>query len=142
MIWAFLSVLWTGAWLVWQALAVVVKPAYSPARRQFFSATGAALFAAPAVAVGYGVFVERMNIRLREQKIAIPGLPEDLDGLRIVQLTDIHLSPFLSERELAHCIGMANETNAHLALVTGDMISVYRDPLDACTARTSGNCLQ
>jgi predicted MPP superfamily phosphohydrolase len=138
MIWAFLSVLWTGAWLVWQALAVVVKPAYSPARRQFFSATGAALFAAPAVAVGYGVFVERMNIRLREQKIAIPGLPEDLDGLRIVQLTDIHLSPFLSERELARCVAMANETNAHLALVTGDMISVNRDPLDACLQHLAG----
>jgi predicted MPP superfamily phosphohydrolase len=138
MIWAFLSVLWTGAWLVWQALAVVVKPAYSPARRQFFSATGAALFAAPAVALGYGVFVERMNIRLREQKIVLPGLPEDFNGLRIVQLTDIHLSPFLSERELARCIAMANETNAHLALVTGDMISANRDPLETCLKHLAG----
>jgi uncharacterized protein len=138
MIWAFLSVLWTGAWLVWQALRVVVKPAYSPARRQFFSAAGAALFAAPAAAIGYGVFVERMNIRLREQKITIPGLPEDFNGLRIVQLTDIHLSPFLSERELARCVAMANETNAHLALVTGDMISVNRDPLETCLKHLAG----
>ncbi len=138
MIWAFLSVLWTGSWLVWRALAAIVKPAHSPARRQFLNATGAALFVAPAAGVGYGVFVERMNIRLREQKILIPGLAQDLDGLRIVQLTDIHLSPFLSERELAHCVAMANETNAHLALVTGDMISVYRDPLDACLKQLAG----
>lgn len=138
MIWAFLSVLWTGSFLVWRVLKAVVKPDHSPARRQFLNATGAALFVAPAAAVGYGVFVERLNIRLREQKIAIPGLAEDLDGLRIVQLTDIHLSPFLSERELAHCVGMANETNAHLALVTGDMISVNRDPLDACLKHLSG----
>jgi uncharacterized protein len=117
---------------------VVVKPAYSPARRQFFSAAGAALFAAPAAAIGYGVFVERMNIRLREQKITIPGLPEDFNGLRIVQLTDIHLSPFLSERELARCVAMANETNAHLALVTGDMISVNRDPLETCLKHLAG----
>lgn len=142
MIWAFLSVLWTGSWLVWRALAVIVKPAHSAvhteARRQFLNAAGAALFAAPMAAVGYGVFVERINIRLREQKIAIPGLARDLDGLRIVQLTDIHLGPFLSERELAHCVGMANETNAHLALVTGDMISVNRDPLDTCLKHLSG----
>ncbi len=138
MIWAFLSVLWTGAFLVWRARAAIVKPAYSPSRRQFFNATGAALFVAPVAAVGYGAFVERTNIRLREQKIVIPGLPQDLDGLRIVQLTDIHLSPFLSERELARCVAMANETKAHLALVTGDMISVNRDPLDACLKQLSG----
>lgn len=138
MIWAFLSVLWTGSWLAWRALAMAVKPAHSPARRQFLNVSGAALFAAPAAAVGYGVFVERMNIRLREQNIAIPGLADDLVGLRIVQLTDIHLSPFLSERELARCVAMANETNAHLALVTGDMISVIRDPLDTCLKHLAG----
>ncbi len=132
LIWAMVSVLWVGAWLVWRALAAILRPAHSTARRGFLNAAGAALFAAPAATVGYGVFVERLNIRMREQKIVIPGLAEDLDGLRIVQLTDIHLSPFLSERELAHAVGMANETNAHLALVTGDMISGSRDPLDTC----------
>jgi uncharacterized protein len=138
MIWAFLSVLWTGSWLVWRGLAAIVKPSHSPGRRQFLNATGAALFVAPAAVVSYGVFVERMNIRLREQKIVIPGLAQDLDGIRIVQLTDIHLSPFLSERELARCVAMANETNAHLALVTGDMISVNRDPLDTCLKHLAG----
>jgi predicted MPP superfamily phosphohydrolase len=132
LIWGMLSVLWVGAWLVWRGLMAILRPAHSSARRGFLGATGAALVAAPLVTVGYGVFVERRNIRMREQKIVIPGLAEDLDGLRIVQLTDIHLSPFLSVRELAHAVGMANETNAHLALVTGDMISGQRDPLDAC----------
>jgi predicted MPP superfamily phosphohydrolase len=137
LIWAMISVLWMGAWLVTKALAAIVKPAYSPGRRGFLSVTGAVLFTAPVVAVGYGVFVQRLNIRLREQSIVIPGLAEELNGLRIVQLTDIHLSPFLSERELAHAVGMANETNAHLALVTGDMISANRDPLDACLRHLS-----
>ncbi|HUJ49605.1 MAG TPA: metallophosphoesterase, partial [Bryobacteraceae bacterium] len=59
-------------------------------------------------------------------------LHKDLDGLRIVQITDIHLSPFLSEQEFARAIDMANETRAHLALVTGDLISRRGDPLDAC----------
>jgi predicted MPP superfamily phosphohydrolase len=59
-------------------------------------------------------------------------LPKDLDGLRIVQVTDIHLSPFLSEREFARAVDMANETRAHIGLVTGDLISRYGDPLDAC----------
>ena len=132
MSWAMLSVLWTGAWLAWRLLAAILRPAHSPARRGFLNSAGAVLLAAPLATVGYGVFVERRNIRLREQKIVVPGLAEDLDGLRIVQLSDIHLSPFLSVRDLAHAVGIANETRAHLALVTGDMISSYRDPLNAC----------
>ena len=66
-----------------------------------------------------------------------PDLPKDLDGLRLVQLTDIHLSPFLSERVLARAVDMANETRAHLALVTGDLITAHGDPLDACLHQLS-----
>lgn len=136
--WAFLWILWTGGGLVWLALRRAFQPEHSEPRRALLKAAGAALFAAPVAVVGYGMFVQRHNIRLREQNITIPGLPEDLHGLRISLLTDIHLSPFLSEKELAYAIGMANETNAHLALVTGDMISAIHDPLDACLKQLSG----
>jgi hypothetical protein len=115
-----------------------VRPGHSQARRGFLTAAGAALFATPVAAMGYGVFVQRRNLRLREQTIAIPGLPEDLIGIRIVQLTDIHLSPFLSEKELAHAVALANETYAHLALVTGDMITANRDPLETCLRHLAG----
>jgi uncharacterized protein len=138
MIWAILSLLWMGAWLVWRVLAAIVKPEHSNARRGFLKASGAVLFAAPLAVTGYAVFVQRLRIKLREQDIVIPGLAEDLDGLRIVQLTDIHLGPFLNERELAHAVAMASETYAHLALVTGDMISFHRDPLDACLKHLAG----
>jgi len=136
MIWAMLSVLWAAAWMIRRA--VTARIPHSPSRRGFLALTGAALFAPPAAVVGYGVFVQRLNLRLREQKIVIPGLAADLDGLRMVQLTDIHLSPFLSEKELAQAVAMANETYAHIALVTGDMISSARDPLDRCLKHLSG----
>src|SRR5260221_7818484 len=74
----------------------------------------------------------RNRFRISEVKIPIPNLPRDLDGLRIVQVTDVHLSPFLSESEFARAIDMANETRAHIALMTGDLITRRGDPLDAC----------
>ncbi len=107
------------------------QPYHSPERRQFLFATRAAVLAAPVVATGYGVFIQRDNFRVREVSIPIRGLAQELDGLRLVQLSDIHLSPFLSERELARTVDMANETGADLALVTGDIITSYHDPLDA-----------
>jgi len=130
-VWAFLSVFLVAAILIsrWWLQA---KSGHSPARRAFLHTTQAALLCTPAIVTGYGVFIQRVSLSLREQDLMFPDLPKDLDGLRVVQLTDIHLSPFLSERELARAVDMANETHAHLALVTGDLISTARDPLDIC----------
>ena len=113
--------------LIWRAL-----PKYDPGRRGLLTVARATLVGAPFAAMGFGVFVERSNIRLREIDVPISNLPPDLEGLRLVQISDIHLSPFLSEAELARAIAMANETRAHIALVTGDLITMRGDPLDAC----------
>jgi hypothetical protein len=88
--------------------------------------------AAPFVVMGYGAVVERLDFRVRELDVPLPGLPLDLDGLRILQLSDIHLSAFLHESELAKAIDMALELRPHLTVVTGDLISSRGDPLDAC----------
>jgi uncharacterized protein len=139
---------WWATWLECAALVETIclvglyvallawrnSPGFQPARRTFLQAAGTSLAIAPLAAAGFGI-LERNRFRLSEIRIPIPNLPKDLDGLRIVQVTDIHLSPFLSESELARVIDMANETRAHLALVTGDLISRRGDPLDACLAQ-------
>ncbi len=147
--------IWWAGWgrgliIAWGLISVLLVLAFAlsqmfpkdrmehrPGRRRFLRAANAMLFAAPTAAVGYGVFIERNRLRLREQSIGIPGLHPDLDGLKIAQLTDIHLSVFLPERILEEAVGIANETRPHLSLVTGDLISFRGDPLDACLARLS-----
>jgi predicted MPP superfamily phosphohydrolase len=129
--WALLSIFLLFVFAATRLLPRIL-PEHSAGRRNFLRATHVALLGAPAAALGYGVFIERLRITLREQTIAVPGLAPDLNGLRLVQLTDIHLSPFLSERDLERAVAMANETRAHLALVTGDLITGVHDPLDAC----------
>ena len=129
--WALLTMCWlVGCALV--AIASRIAPGHRPARRRFFQTAYAAVFAAPPAVLGYGVFIQRHQLFLREHNLQIADLPHDLDGLRLVQLTDIHLSPFLSRAELERAIDMANETRAHIALVTGDLITTSRDPLDTC----------
>jgi predicted MPP superfamily phosphohydrolase len=107
-------------------------PRFSQERRGFIRAAGTAFVAAPFAAMSFGILVERHRLHLREVDIRIPNLPKDLDGLRLAQLSDIHLSPFLTEGELARAVDMANETRPHLAVVTGDLITSHGDPLDAC----------
>ena len=129
--WAMLSLCWlSGYFVLW--VASRVGSGHSPARRNFFKTASAAVFAAPPAVLAYGVFIERHQLYLREQKIEIPNLAPELDGLRLVQLTDIHLSPFLTRAELQRAVDMANETRAHIAVITGDLITTIRDPLDDC----------
>jgi hypothetical protein len=131
MLWGFFSVLIVAVYAVSSTL-FRDRPGYSPARRKFLRSVRVAMFGVPAVTVAYGTFIQRFHLTLREQRIEIPNLPADLHGLRVVQLTDLHVSPFLSVRELGRAVEMANESRPHLTLVTGDLITSGDDPLDAC----------
>ena len=110
---------------------LVAEPS-DPGRRLVLKAAGAAVVASPVAMMGYGVFVQRTDFRVVEVEVPLAGLPDDLAGLRILQLSDIHLSAFLSEQELARVIDAANELRPHLALITGDLITSLGDPLEAC----------
>lgn len=134
--WAFLSVFLVAAILI-SRWWLQVEAGHSPARRVFLHTTQAALLCTPAIVTGYGVFIQRVDLTLSEQDLMFPDLPKDLVGLRLVQLSDIHLSPFLTERELARAVDMANEARGHIVLVTGDLISTAYDPLDTCLRQLS-----
>jgi len=117
-------------WLLGVVRKRLEKPA-DPTRRRILTAAGNAVLATPFAVVGYGSLIERTNFHTREIDIHIPNLPPDLEGLRIAQISDIHLSPFLTERQFARVIDSANELRPHLAAITGDLISTHGDPIDA-----------
>jgi predicted MPP superfamily phosphohydrolase len=136
------------AWVTWIKCAALVEtlalcglalaspvwgatPRFIPSRRLVLQAAGASLCAVPVAATAVAI-AKPKRFRVSEVDIRIPNLPKDLEGLRIAQLTDIHLSAFLSEQEFARAIDMANEARAQVAVVTGDLITHRGDPLDAC----------
>jgi hypothetical protein len=121
-------------WLIGVSVALLIwraAPPFNPGRRKVLATAGAAVCVLPVAGTAFGI-ARRNRFQLSEVAVPIPGLPHDLDGLRIVQITDIHLSEFLSERELSTAIDMANEARPHIALITGDLITRRGDPLDAC----------
>ena len=131
LMWALTS---TPLWIAWRVLHRPGKRSVSevnPTRRAVLRAAGTMAAAIPGALLGFGAFVERTAFRVHEMDIPVPGLHPDLDGLRLVQLSDIHLSPYLSEKEFARVVDAANELRGHLVFVTGDLISVRGDPLDA-----------
>ncbi len=87
-----------------------------PGRRYFFRAATAAAGAAPFLTTMYGFAAERLNYQVRRVEIPVPNLPAALDGMKIVQISDIHLSGYMSRTQVRRAVDMANELGAHLAV--------------------------
>jgi predicted MPP superfamily phosphohydrolase len=73
--------------------------------------------------IGVSTFHERFNFKTEEVTIKIKGLNNDLDGLKIVQLSDMHLPCFYNHRKLLQKVMFdVNALKPDLILNTGDFI--------------------
>jgi predicted MPP superfamily phosphohydrolase len=103
-----------------------------PGRRYFFKTATAAAGAAPFLGVMYGFAAERLNYQVLRVDLPISNLPAALDGMTIVQLSDIHMSGYMPRAQVRRAVDMANDLGANLAVVTGDFITGAGDPLEEC----------
>jgi predicted MPP superfamily phosphohydrolase len=106
-------------------------------RRYFFQAAGVIAGAVPFVSAAYGFAEERFRFYVREVQIPIADLPPALDGLRITQLSDIHIGSYMPVSQVRRAVGMANELGGDLTVVTGDFLTGRTDPLEDCIAELS-----
>jgi predicted MPP superfamily phosphohydrolase len=72
----------------------------------------------------YGAFFGRFNVKIDNVEIKIAGLHNDLDGLKIVQISDLHLTGFYRHRKfLSGCVNTINSLNPDILINTGDFIA-------------------
>jgi Calcineurin-like phosphoesterase len=117
--------------------AIPSAASFDPARRAFFGYVGYIAGGIPFLATAWGFGGERLRYHVERVEVPIADLPESLDGLRIVQLSDIHIGAFMPRSEVRRAVEMANQLNPDLAVLTGDLISFDGDPLEACIAELS-----
>jgi len=92
-------------------------------RRQFL---GVALAAAPPLfnlSLATIAMRQLEQFRVRRFVLPIAGLPSDLHGLTITQISDLHVGRFTSGRVLREVVRVVNELRADLVLLTGDLIN-------------------
>jgi predicted MPP superfamily phosphohydrolase len=75
------------------------------------------------VVCGYGILVRRRWFRVVERDVSIPGLDRRLDGLRIAQLSDLHVGTLTPKAWGLAWSRAANRRAPDLAVVTGDMVT-------------------
>jgi predicted MPP superfamily phosphohydrolase len=63
-------------------------------------------------------------LRTRVLEVSLPGVPADLDGLRIAHLSDFHLgTPSRGLRAVREAVAWVDERRPDLVCVTGDLVS-------------------
>jgi predicted MPP superfamily phosphohydrolase len=101
-----------------------VRPAQPRARRRIRTILWC-LLAAVALTIAYGMLIGARRIEVTRQEVPLAGLPRALDGVRVVQLSDLHVCAMLQHRTIRRVVALANAENPDLVLITGDFVS-YR----------------
>lgn len=81
-----------------------------------------AVIAGSFVALAAGSLAALRGPRVREVEIPIERLPAALEGLRIVQITDLHIGPTIGARYVQRVVRLANALKPDLFALTGDFV--------------------
>ena len=98
--------------------------ARSPVAHRVFSAL--LLLGAPGIGA-YAYFVEPTWLRVRQLTIRIKGLPLNLDGFRLVQLSDLHVGSAIPHWFLQKVINTTKALDPDLIVLTGDYVHTRPD---------------
>ena len=71
----------------------------------------------------FGIWRGRHLYVVKRVILTYPNLPDGFDGLRIVQLSDIHSGSFSDAKGVARGVAMANALHPDLILFTGDLVN-------------------
>jgi predicted MPP superfamily phosphohydrolase len=119
LVWAVASLAWRWTHL-WKRLGT--DPPEDPQRRRFLRQTSMVGMGLAGYWVGHGRIEAQSDPDIIRQELSFPDLPPDLDGLRIVQISDLHAGPLVSRGQVLRWRRLAEGERPELLLVTGDMV--------------------
>lgn len=70
-----------------------------------------------------GMFKWVYEFKIIREKIIFPHLPDKFNGFKIVQISDLHLGSWTSQKPLQQAVNMINELHPDIILFTGDLVN-------------------
>ncbi|HIC7209612.1 metallophosphoesterase [Burkholderia stabilis] len=84
--------------------------------------TAVGVLAAAVLVTAIGFVGARRTAAVKRVSIPVAGLPAGLDGLTIVQLSDIHVGPTIKRPYIERIVRAVNALDADVVVVTGDVV--------------------
>ena len=99
------------------------NPVADPSRRLFLiNSTNVGVLALTASLSSYGFWQSRRRPEAKHVVVPLPDLPEEFEGFRIVQITDVHAGPTVKREWVQMVVDYANSLAGDMIAVTGDMV--------------------
>ncbi len=92
-------------------------------RRDFLQKAAWITAGAPFIIAGKGMFGTAYDFRTYEHYLPINGLPREFEGLRIVQISDIHSGSFASSKPMREVRLIIESLHPDMILITGDYVN-------------------
>ncbi len=96
-------------------------PARRFSRRKFLGLSALTGVGSIAGVSAYAHLLEPEQLSITEKDIQLPNLPDDLDGIRIAQMTDFHYKPE-DHKVLADAVASINQITPDIIFLTGDYV--------------------
>ncbi len=104
--------------------------AFWPDRSKFLTQLGILAGALPVATLSYGIIRNGYRYQLHEVDVPIAGLPPKHEGLRIVQISDIHSGSFYRRGPIRDGIKLINDQGADLVCFTGDLVNAEASEIE------------
>jgi len=110
--------------LVLMLLAGDVSRLYTGGERNFYWVVASfLLFLLVVLLFAYGIFFGKYNYRVINHVLYFDNLPDNFDGFRLVQISDVHAGSFTNAAAVQRGINLINKQEADLFVFTGDIVN-------------------
>ena len=92
-------------------------------RSVLLSRVGLAIVALLTSIIGYGITRGKYRYKIHSKTIRFPDLPDAFNGVRIVQLSDIHAGSFDNKEAVKKGVELVNRQKPDLIFFTGDLVN-------------------
>ena len=75
----------------------------------------------------YNTYVATSSFIVKEERIIDSKLPDNFNGLKVIQFSDLHYGSTIDSKKLKKIVKMINKRNPDIVLFTGDLISKKND---------------
>jgi uncharacterized protein len=99
------------------------SPASGISRSSFLIKLGLLASSIPFVGMTYGVLVGAHDYTIRKKKIVLKNLPKAWNGLKIIQISDIHSGSFYNKSAVQRGVDLVLKQQPDIILFTGDLVN-------------------
>jgi len=92
-------------------------------RSKFLSQLAILIASVPFITFLYGMIRGAFNYQVISRKLTLTELPEAFNGLKIVQISDLHLGSFTSTKPLEEVVDIVMKQKPDIVLFTGDLVN-------------------